>query len=138
MPPARALAVAARDRRPWASRTSLAFLGRWFFSPAGIYRRGMTRVPPTMMKPTGWFQIGWSIDFPLGPIAAKHHFGEEVVVFRTDDGRLRALDAYCGHMGAHLGHGGELCGDRVVCPFHGWEWNGDGRNVSIPYQDRPN
>ncbi|HLM16617.1 MAG TPA: Rieske 2Fe-2S domain-containing protein [Acidimicrobiia bacterium] len=98
----------------------------------------MTRVPPTMMKPTGWFQIGWSIDFPLGHIAAKHHFGEEVVVFRTDDGRLRALDAYCGHMGAHLGHGGELCGDRVVCPFHGWEWNGDGRNVSIPYQDRPN
>ena len=98
----------------------------------------MRRVPPDMMKPAGWFQIGWSTDFPPGHIAAKHYFGEEVVVFRADDGTLRALDAYCGHMGAHLGHGGEVCGDRVVCPFHGWEWNGDGRNVSIPYQDRPN
>ena len=91
-----------------------------------------------MMKPAGWFQIGWSTDFPRRKHRAKQYFGEEVVVFRADDGTLRALDAYCGHMGAHLGYGGEVCGDRVVCPFHGWEWNGEGRNVCIPYQDRPN
>ena len=26
----------------------------------------MRRVPPYMMKPAGWFQIGWSTDFPPG------------------------------------------------------------------------
>jgi phenylpropionate dioxygenase-like ring-hydroxylating dioxygenase large terminal subunit len=29
--------------------------------------------------------------------------------------------------------------DCVVCPFHGWHWDPDGRNRYIPYQeDRPN
>ena len=26
----------------------------------------------------------------------------------------------------------------MQCPFHGWQWNHEGRNVCIPYQDRPN
>jgi phenylpropionate dioxygenase-like ring-hydroxylating dioxygenase large terminal subunit len=26
----------------------------------------------------------------------------------------------------------------IQCPFHGWQWNHEGRNVCIPYQDRPN
>jgi hypothetical protein len=30
-------------------------------------------------------------------------------------------------------------GDCVVCPFHGWHWNGEGSNTHIPYQpNRPN
>jgi hypothetical protein len=32
------------------------------------------------------------------------------------------LSAHCRHLGAHIGHGGTVNGDRVVCPFHGWEW----------------
>jgi len=41
-------------------------------------------------------------------------------------------------MGAHLAHGGTVCGEFITCPFHLWEWDGDGENVCIPYQDRPN
>ena len=26
----------------------------------------------------------------------------------------------------------------IQCPFHGWQWNAEGRNVCIPYEDRPN
>lgn len=26
----------------------------------------------------------------------------------------------------------------IQCPFHGWQWNTEGRNVCIPYEDRPN
>jgi nitrite reductase/ring-hydroxylating ferredoxin subunit len=91
-----------------------------------------------MMKPSGWFQIGWSADFAAGDVVAKHFFGREIVVFRTTAGELRVLDAYCGHMGAHLGFGGHVAEDCIVCPFHGWEWDGAGANVRIPYQDRPN
>jgi nitrite reductase/ring-hydroxylating ferredoxin subunit len=97
--------------------------------------KGMTAA---MMKPSGWFQVGWSCDFPAGSVVAKTYFGEDLVVFRTEHGDLRALDAYCGHMGAHLGFGGRVCGDSIVCPYHGWEWDGEGRNLSIPYEDRPN
>ena len=98
----------------------------------------MNRVPAYMMKPSGWFQIGWSNDFAAGEIVAKHYFGEDLVVLRTESGELHALDAHCRHMGAHLGHGGKVCGDRLVCPFHGWEWSVEGENLRIPYEDRPN
>jgi phenylpropionate dioxygenase-like ring-hydroxylating dioxygenase large terminal subunit len=37
-----------------------------------------------------------------------------------------------------LAHGGLVVDEGIQCPFHGWIWGPDGRNVSIPYQDRPN
>jgi 3-ketosteroid 9alpha-monooxygenase subunit A len=101
-------------------------------------RAAATRVTAEMMKPSGWFQVGWSTDFPECTVVSKRFFGEDVVIFRTEAGDVRVLDAYCGHMGAHLGVGGQICGDRIVCPFHGWEWDADGRNTAIPYEDRPN
>jgi len=74
----------------------------------------------------------------VGAIRSLRYFGQDLVAFRTDDGALHVLDAHCRHLGAHLGHGGHVEGDRIVCPFHGWEWNGDGDNVRIPYAKRPN
>ena len=36
-------------------------------------------------------------------------------------------------MGAHLGHGGKVEGDGVVCPFHAWKFNGEGKCTEVPY-----
>jgi phenylpropionate dioxygenase-like ring-hydroxylating dioxygenase large terminal subunit len=47
-------------------------------------------------------------------------------------------DAFCPHLGAHLGHGGYVDGCELVCPFHGWRYGTDGANTSIPYSDRVN
>jgi nitrite reductase/ring-hydroxylating ferredoxin subunit len=89
--------------------------------------------------PTGWFQVGWSDDVPTGTVRPLRYFGHELVAFRDDDGTLHILDAHCRHLGGHLGYGGHVLGDCVVCPFHGWHWDGGGRNTHIPYQpDRPN
>ena len=90
-------------------------------------------------RPTGWFQIGWTRRFPSGEVRALRYFGQDLVAYRTADGRLHVLDAHCRHLGAHLGYGGTVQDDCVVCPFHGWHWDPDGRNRYIPYQeDRPN
>lgn len=98
----------------------------------------MHRLPAEMMKPSGWFQIGWSTDFPVDTVVSKRYFGEDIVLVRTGDGVLHALDAYCAHMGAHLGVGGTVVGSCLHCPFHGWTWDMEGRNIEIPYADRPN
>lgn len=67
------------------------------------------------------------------------YFGRDLVGYRTDDDALHVLDAHCRHLGAHLGFGGTVEGDCIVCPFHGWRWDPEGRNRYIPYQeDRPN
>ena len=43
------------------------------------------------------------------------------------------LEAHCPHLGAHLGYGGTVKGDRIACPFHGWEFSGDGFCRDVPY-----
>jgi phenylpropionate dioxygenase-like ring-hydroxylating dioxygenase large terminal subunit len=93
---------------------------------------------PYTWRPTGWFQIGWSRDFPADRAVALRYFGEDLAAWRGDDGALHVSQAHCPHFGAHLGHGGRVDGDCVTCPYHGWVWGPDGENVAIPYEDRPN
>ena len=94
--------------------------------------------PPLSMKPTGWFQVAWSAEIGVGDVRRMTYFGQEMVAWRAQSGQLTVMDAYCEHLGAHLGFGGHVEGEVIECPFHGWQWNHDGRNVCIPYEDRPN
>ncbi|WP_433684915.1 Rieske 2Fe-2S domain-containing protein [Nocardia sp. CA-119907] len=94
--------------------------------------------PPLSMRPTGWFQVAWSAEVGVGAVHRMKYFGREMIAWRSADGRVAVMDAYCEHLGAHLGFGGRVEGDRIVCPFHGWEWNQEGRNVCVPYETHPN
>jgi phenylpropionate dioxygenase-like ring-hydroxylating dioxygenase large terminal subunit len=93
---------------------------------------------PFSWKPTGWFMIGWSAEFPTGEVRPLQYFSEDLVAYRDEQDRLHVLNGHCPHLGAHIGHGGKVIGDCVECPYHGWGWGPDGRNRYIPYEDRPN
>jgi 3-ketosteroid 9alpha-monooxygenase subunit A len=82
--------------------------------------------------PSGWFQVAWAAELAPGDVRPIHYFGRELVLYRTNSGSYHVIDAYCPHMGAHLGHGGCVESDNLVCPFHGWSWGPDGRNVMVP------
>jgi 3-ketosteroid 9alpha-monooxygenase subunit A len=86
----------------------------------------------------GWYQIGWSSDFPIAEAKPLQYFNEDLVAYRGESGELHVLDAYCRHMGAHLGHGGWVEADCIRCPYHGWVWDADGRNIEIPYSKPDN
>jgi nitrite reductase/ring-hydroxylating ferredoxin subunit len=62
---------------------------------------------------------------------------EELVVFRTRSGALRASRPWCPHLGAHLGHGGRVEGETLRCPFHGFRFDADGACVATPYGRPP-
>jgi phenylpropionate dioxygenase-like ring-hydroxylating dioxygenase large terminal subunit len=94
--------------------------------------------PPLSMKPTGWFQVAWSDEIGMGDVHAMTYFGQQMVAWRAESGQLTVMNAFCEHLGAHLGFGGTVVGEVLQCPFHGWQWSQQGRNVRIPYQDRPN
>ncbi len=94
--------------------------------------------PPLSMKPTGWFQVAWSAEVGVGDVHRMKYFDRDLIAWRAQSGRLTVMDAYCEHLGAHLGHGGHVDGEVIACPFHGWQWNHEGRNVCIPYENRPN
>jgi len=87
--------------------------------------------------PNGWFAVAWSHELREGEVRPIHCFGEDLVLFRTRAGKPRVLDAFCPHLGAHLGHGGRVMGETVRCPFHGWQYDGEtGACARIPYCER--
>jgi nitrite reductase/ring-hydroxylating ferredoxin subunit len=94
-----------------------------------------TRFPFTPY-PRGWFQVAWSDELPAGGVLPLSCFGKELVLFRTEEGVAYVLDAYCPHLGAHLGHGGRVQQGILQCPFHGWRFNGQGACVEIPHANK--
>jgi 3-ketosteroid 9alpha-monooxygenase subunit A len=77
-----------------------------------------------------------SDDLALGQVLACRYFGQDLAIFRELGGSVAVFDAYCAHLGAHLGHGGTAGDGCIRCPFHGWEYDLDGVCISIPYGNR--
>jgi len=88
--------------------------------------------------PYGWFQVAYPDDVAPGEIRSLRYFGRDLVLWRDTGGDLHLHDAYCGHLGAHLGVGGRVEGACLRCPFHGWLWDANGACADVPYSDRVN
>jgi nitrite reductase/ring-hydroxylating ferredoxin subunit len=82
--------------------------------------------------PLGWYTVATSDEVRAGQILPVKYFGEELILYRTESGEARLTDAYCPHMGAHLGSG-KVQGENLRCAFHGFEFGGDGRCVRTGY-----
>jgi phenylpropionate dioxygenase-like ring-hydroxylating dioxygenase large terminal subunit len=54
-----------------------------------------------------------------------------LVAFRDADGKARVLANTCVHRGGSLADGWVRNG-CVVCPYHGWQFSGDGKCVRVP------
>ena len=83
--------------------------------------------------PNGWFQIAYSDEIKPGDVKPLRYFGKDLVAWRSEEGELSVLDAFCPHLGAHLGHGGKVKGGEIECPFHAWRFGTDGRCAAVPY-----
>jgi phthalate 4,5-dioxygenase len=65
------------------------------------------------------------------PVKAVRLMGEELVLFRDEEGRLGLLDRACPHRGADLAFGRREHGG-LRCPFHGWLFDVTGRCLETP------
>lgn len=89
---------------------------------------------PLTPFPRGWFLLAMSDELAKGQVKSVRYFARELVLFRDMEGVARCVDAYCPHLGAHLGEGGTVEGNCIRCPFHGWRYDGEtGRCAGIPY-----
>ncbi|MFC5719935.1 Rieske 2Fe-2S domain-containing protein [Streptomyces gamaensis] len=93
--------------------------------------------PEALPYPSGWFCLGFSREWPPGTVRTRGFMGADVVVYRTRNGVLRAVGPHCPHLGAHLGAGGTVEGELLVCPFHRFGFAVDGTCVRTPYGTPP-
>jgi 3-ketosteroid 9alpha-monooxygenase subunit A len=91
---------------------------------------------PFSSYPRSWYQVARSKEIARGRTTTLRYFGRDLVGYRGTDNRVRIYDAHCPHLGAHLGVGGIIDGNSIVCPFHAWKFDGDGVCQQIPYCDR--
>ncbi len=86
--------------------------------------------------PQGWFAVAFSHELPPGGVLSRRYFGQDLVLFRTRSGIPAVMDAYCTHLGAHLGQGGAVEGEMIRCPFHYFCFDTSGTCVSTPYASK--
>jgi carnitine monooxygenase subunit len=57
---------------------------------------------------------------------------ESVIVVRGDDGVVRAFHNVCRHRASRILDGSSGCAKKLVCPYHGWTYEKDGRLSGVP------
>lgn len=78
-----------------------------------------------------WYAAGLSGDFKKGKPTAVSIFEVPIVIWRKDNGSIHAVLDRCNHRNAPLSKG-RIVNDCIVCPYHGWTYNGEGQCVEIP------
>ena len=89
--------------------------------------------------PEGWYFVASRQAVLKAKLIQKTWMGENIVVWCDENGSVCVAEAYCPHLGSDLGPavGGRVCGGRLVCPFHGFEYDTTGQCVATPYADPP-
>jgi phenylpropionate dioxygenase-like ring-hydroxylating dioxygenase large terminal subunit len=77
-----------------------------------------------------WHVVAYAPELPEGQPRAVRLLDEDIVLWRVGD-RVHAWRDLCVHRGTRLSLG-SVQGETLVCAYHGWTYNGEGRCVRFP------
>ena len=77
-----------------------------------------------------WYPVCPSHFVKEQPVSLRR-LGYKIVLWRSQDGKVHALEDHCPHRGAPLSLG-VILGDRIACPYHGVEVRCDGTVLRVP------
>jgi phenylpropionate dioxygenase-like ring-hydroxylating dioxygenase large terminal subunit len=77
-----------------------------------------------------WHVVAYAPELPEGQPRAVRLLDEDIVLWRVGD-RVHAWRDLCIHRGTRLSLG-SVQGETLVCAYHGWTYNGEGRCVRFP------
>jgi vanillate O-demethylase monooxygenase subunit len=90
-----------------------------------------------MFVRNSWYVAAWSEEVGLRQPLARTVIGDRLVLFRTSDGGVAVLEDRCAHRHMPLSLGRISEDDRLICPYHGLTYGGDGACVHVPGQETP-
>jgi len=83
-----------------------------------------------------WHVVARSDELVEGQILPARLLEEDIAAWRLN-GQVLAWQDLCLHRGTRLSMG-KVENDMLVCPYHGWSYNGEGQCVRIPaHPDQP-
>jgi carnitine monooxygenase subunit len=100
----------------------------WVYHDPDFFSLEMKRV----IRPS-WQIVCHISDIPgAGDWHSLELLGDSVIVMRGDDGHVRAFHNVCRHRASRLVDGSQGCAKKLVCPYHGWTYEKDGRLSGVP------
>ena len=103
-------------------------LPAWTYSDPEFHAAEMDRI----FRPS-WQVVCHDSDIPnAGDWHSIDFCGESVIVVRGADRVVRAFTNVCRHRGSRLVDGAVGCAKKLVCPYHAWTYELDGRLSGVP------
>ncbi|MCW8873473.1 MAG: Rieske (2Fe-2S) protein, partial [Xanthomonadales bacterium] len=100
-------------------------LAREFYSDPDIYERDIERI---FLK--SWLYAGHQSEIPNpGDWFLYELSGESIIIARGLDGEIRAMLNVCRHRGSRICLEQKGCAKRLICRYHGWTYDLDGKLV---------
>ena len=100
----------------------------WTYNDPDYFAVEMDRV----IRPA-WQIVCHASDIPnAGDWRAIELLGESIIVLRGEDRVVRAFANVCRHRAMRLVDGGKGCVKKLVCPYHAWVYELDGRLSGVP------
>jgi vanillate O-demethylase monooxygenase subunit len=81
-----------------------------------------------------WYVAGWSSELPESGTIARTIINEPILLYRSSNGEVVALEDRCCHRQAPLSLGRRE-GDNIRCMYHGLKFEPSGRCIKIPGQE---
>jgi nitrite reductase (NADH) small subunit len=72
---------------------------------------------------SNFIKLALESELPAPNEAKEFPCGDKTICVANVNGEISAMDNVCLHRGGPLGQGTISGGGKVVCPWHGWEWN---------------
>lgn len=100
----------------------------WIYRDAEYHGVEMERV----MRPS--WQVVCHVSDVAGPgdWHTLEFLGESIIVVRGADKAVRAFTNVCRHRGSRIVDGASGCARKLVCPYHAWTYELDGRLSGVP------
>jgi len=77
-----------------------------------------------------WYVAEDAVNIKETPVKVRI-CGQDLVLYRDNEGAIHCLSDICPHKGASLSRGTMRDG-HVACPYHGWQFGGTGACMKIP------
>lgn len=85
------------------------------------------------LHPDYWYAVEYDAALKRGRTVEVQFWNRSIALYRDEAGAIHAIENRCAHRQVKLSLG-EVKGCNLVCPYHGWTYDGDGRVTEIPHE----